>query len=126
MPIMIEQRSGKIVNIASITGLTGGADSPASAHYCVAKAGVICLTKVLARELAQYGVNVNAVAPGRIATAMAAASSDEANEEAKRRTPLGRFGTPIDIARGVLFLVQESGDFITGETLVIDGGRTMH
>jgi len=126
MPFMIKQRSGKIVNMASITGLTGGAGSPASAHYCVAKAGVICLTKVLARELAQYNINVNAIAPGRIFTEMAKTSSPEANEMAKRQTPLGRFGEPIDVARGVLYLVSESGSFITGETLVIDGGRVMH
>jgi 3-oxoacyl-[acyl-carrier protein] reductase len=125
-PFMIEQRSGKIVNMSSITGITGGAASPASGHYCVSKAGVICLTKVLARELAQFNINVNAVAPGRIQTEMAELSSPEANEEAKRQTPLGKFGRPIDVARAVLYLVYESGDFITGETLVIDGGRTMH
>ena len=125
-PVMINQGSGKIVNMGSITGLTGGAGSPASAHYTVSKAGVIGLTKVLARELAQYNINVNALAPGRIVTEMAKQTSPEANEEARRQTPLGRFGEPIDIARAVLYLVSASGDFITGETLVIDGGRTMH
>lgn len=126
MPFMMKQRSGKIVNMASITGLTGGAGSPASLHYCVAKAGVICLTKFLARELGPYNINVNALAPGRIFTEMAKTSSPEANEAAKRQTPLGRFGEPIDVALGVLYLVGESGNFITGETLVIDGGRVMH
>ncbi len=126
MPFMIKQRSGRIVNLASIAGLTGGEGSPASVHYCVAKAGVICLTKFLARELAPYNINVNAIAPGRIQTEMAKTSSPEANEMAKRQTPLGRFGEPIDVARGVLYLVGESGNFITGETLVIDGGRVMH
>lgn len=126
MPLMMKQRSGKIVNMASITGLTGGAGSPASLHYCVAKSGVICLTKFLARELGPSNVNVNAIAPGRIFTEMAKTSSPEANEAAKRLTPLGRFGEPIDIARAVLYLVSESGNFITGETLVIDGGRVMH
>jgi len=87
---------------------------------------VICLTKVLARELAQYNINVNAIAPGRIQTEMAALSSPQANEEARKQTPLGRFGKPIDIARAVVFLASESGDFMTGETMVIDGGRTMH
>jgi len=125
IPTMIKQQSGKIVNMGSITGITGGAGSPASGHYSVSKAGVICLTKVLARELAQYNINVNALAPGRIQTDMAATSSPEANEEARRQTPLGRFGKPIDIARAVLFLVSESGNFITGETMVIDGGRVM-
>jgi 3-oxoacyl-[acyl-carrier protein] reductase len=126
MPHMISRRTGKIVNMGSITGLTGGAASPASAHYPVSKAAVICLTKVLARELAQYNINVNAIAPGRIQTEMAALSSPQANEEARKQTPLGRFGKPIDIARAVLYLVSESGDFMTGETMVIDGGRTMH
>jgi len=125
MPHMISRRAGKIVNMGSIAGLTGGAASPASAHYPVSKAAVICLTKVLARELAQFNINVNAIAPGRIQTEMAELSSSQANEEAKKQTPLGRFGKPIDIARAVLFLVSESGDFMTGETMVIDGGRTM-
>jgi 3-oxoacyl-[acyl-carrier protein] reductase len=125
IPTMIKQQSGKIVNMGSIAGITGGAGSPASGHYCVSKAGVICLTKVLARELAQYNINVNAVAPGRIETEMAKTSSAEANEEARRQTPLGRFGKPIDVARAVLFLVSETGNFMTGETMVIDGGRVM-
>ena len=126
MPFMIKQRSGKIVNVSSITGITGGASSPASGHYCVSKAGVICLTKVLARELAEYNINVNTVAPGRIQTEMLEHASPEANEEAKRQTPLGKFGRPIDVARAVLYVVHESGDFMTGETMVIDGGRTMY
>jgi 3-oxoacyl-[acyl-carrier protein] reductase len=123
---MINQSSGKIVNMGSISGLTGGANAPASAAYCVSKAGVICLTKVLARELAQHNINVNAVAPGRIVTPLTETVTPEINEDALKQTPLGRFGKPIDIARAVLFLVSESGDFITGETLVVDGGRTMH
>ena len=126
MPFMISQRSGKIVNMGSQAGLTGGAHSPTSAAYCVSKAGVICLTKVLAGELAPFGINVNVIAPGKILTEMGADSTPEAMEEAKRGTPLGRFGMPIDIARAVLFLVCESGNYITGETMVIDGGRTMH
>lgn len=125
MPFMISQRFGKIVNISSIVGLTGGAGSPASAAYCVSKAGVICLTKVLARELGQYNINVNAIAPGRILTELSAVSSPGIIEETRRQTPLARFGEPVDIARAILFLVTE-GDFITGETMVIDGGRTMH
>jgi len=126
IPFMTREKSGRIVNIASIAGLTGGAGSPASAHYCVSKAAVICLTKVLARELAEYNINVNAIAPGRIDTEMAKLSSSEANEELLRQTPLRKFGQPIDIAHAVLFLVGKSGNFITGETMVIDGGRTMH
>ena len=111
------------MNIGSIVRLTGGLGSPASPPYNVSKAGVICLTKVLARELGQYNINVNAVAPGRIITEMA--GSPQVNEETRRQTPLGRLGKPIDIARAVLFLVSESGNFMTGETMVIDGGRVM-
>lgn len=126
MRIMINQRSGKIVNMGSIVGLRGDAWGLASTHYCVSKAGVICLTKVLAREFAQYNINVNTIAPGRILTEMAETASLEANEELRKQTPLGRFGKPIDVARAVLFLCLESGNFITGETMVIDGGRAMH
>jgi 3-oxoacyl-[acyl-carrier protein] reductase len=125
IPTMMNQEAGKIVNMGSIAGITGGAGSPASGHYCISKAGVISLTKVMARELAPYNINVNAIAPGRIETEMAATASPETNEEARRQTPLGRFGKPIDIARAVLFLVSESGNFIAGETMIIDGGRVM-
>jgi 3-oxoacyl-[acyl-carrier protein] reductase len=126
MSLLVNQRSGKIVNIGSIAGLTGGAGGPASAAYCVSKAGVICLTKVLARELAQYNINVNAIAPGRVVTEMHTQTSKEANEVLMKATPMGKFGKPIDIARLVLFLVAETGDYMTGETVVIDGGRVMH
>lgn len=127
MPFMISKQSGKIVNISSRSGISGGgAGSPASAAYCTSKAGVICLTKVLARELAQYNINVNNIAPGRVLTEMAELTSPEANAELRRHTPLGRFGTPIDVTRAVLYLVLESGNYITGETIVIDGGGTMH
>ena len=114
------------MNISSVTGLTGGAGSPASAAYCASKAGVICLTKVLARELAQYNINVNNVAPAGILTDLSGASSPETLEGIRRNTPLGRFGKPEDVARGVLFLVSEAGDYMTGETMLIDGGRVMY
>lgn len=127
MPFMINEKSGKIVNISSAAGLTGGgAGSAAGAHYSASKAGVICLTKVLANELAPYNINVNVIAPGPILTEILEKTSSENLEEMRRLSPLGRFGKPIDIARAVLFLVAESGDYITGETMVIDGGRTMH
>ncbi|MGE5542857.1 MAG: SDR family NAD(P)-dependent oxidoreductase, partial [Bacillota bacterium] len=113
MPIMAAQKSGKIVSIASIVGITGGADSPSSPHYAISKAAVICLTKCLAREMAQHNVNVNAVAPGRIATEMAAKSSPEANALALKSTPLGRFGTPEDVANAVLFLASAESDWMT-------------
>jgi 3-oxoacyl-[acyl-carrier protein] reductase len=126
MPFMIDQKSGRIVNISSVTGLTGGAGSPASAHYFVSKGAILCLTKALARELAPHNINVNAIAPGMIVTEMVKVSDPRANERVKRETPLRRFGDPIDVARAVLYLVCESGDFIAGETLILDGGRTMH
>jgi 3-oxoacyl-[acyl-carrier protein] reductase len=126
IPFMISQKSGKIVNIGSIAGLTGGAGSPSGAHYNVSKAGVICLTKCLARELGQSNIHVNAIAPGRIITEMFENTSSEANEVMRKQSPLGKFGRPIDVALAVLYLVSESGEFITGETIVIDGGRTMH
>ena len=126
MPFMVRQRSGKIVNIGSIAGLTGGAASPATPVYHISKAGLHCLTKVFARELAQHNINVNTVAPGRILTQMAVDTSSEANEMLMRNIPLARFGKPIDVARAVLFLVSESGNYITGDTLVIDGGKVMH
>ncbi len=126
IPFLIKQRSGKIVNISSVTGLTGGAGSPASAAYCSSKAGVICLTKVLARELAPYNINVNNVAPAGILTDLSGASSPETLEGIRRNTPLGRFGKPEDIARGVLFLASVAGGYMTGETMLIDGGRVMY
>jgi len=122
MPFMISQRSGKIVNIGSTAGLTG---EFSSAPYCASKAGVLCLTKVLARELGQYNINVNAVAPGLILTEMHANTSSEIIEESQKKTPLGRHGRPVDIARTVLFLVSED-ILITGQTIVVDGGKTMH
>ncbi len=125
IPSMINQHSGKIVNMGSITGLTGKVHS-AAPPYCVSKAGVICLTKVLARELGQYNINVNVLAPGRILTSMTERTSPEFKEEIVRQTPLRRAGMAIEVARAALFLVAESGNFITGETMVIDGGRTMY
>ena len=126
IPFMIKQRSGKIVNIGSISGLTGGSGgSPAAASYCASKAGAICLTKALAMELAPYHINVNVIAPGRVMTEMFKVTSSEVNEQMKRNTPLGRFGKPEEIAKAVVFLVSDGADFITGETLVVDGGRIM-
>ncbi len=125
-PFMIKQRSGTIVNITSVAGLTAGARCTASAHYVVSKAGAICLTKVLARELAPYNITVNNLAPGRTETEMVELSDPDENEYIRNLTPLRRFAKPSEIAGGVLFLVSEAASFITGETLVMDGGRTMH
>lgn len=126
MEIMKKQRYGKIVNIASIAGLMCGSLSFSGAHYAASKAAVICFTKTLAMELAPYGINVNVIAPGRIVTEMVKKTSPELNEMFKKKIPLRRFGDPEDIANAVIFLVSDSANFITGETLVIDGGVTMY
>lgn len=126
IPFMMKQRFGKIVNVGSIVGITGGPITPAGDHYCVSKAGVICLTKVMAINLGPYNINVNCVAPGRITGVMFDTSSPEIREAILKQTPLRKFGEPIDVARTILFLVSEAAHFITGETTVVDGGRTLH
>jgi 3-oxoacyl-[acyl-carrier protein] reductase len=118
---MVREGGGKIVNIASIRAIEG---SDSSMHYAAAKAGVIALTKSLARELAPL-VRVNAVAPGYIETALHAEMSPEARQAVIETTPLKRFGKPEDVAQAVLFFASDDSDFITGQTLVVDGGRVM-
>jgi len=125
IPFMVTQRWGRIVNIASVAGVTGGGASASGAHYAVSKAGIICLTKVLARELGQYGINVNAIAPGQIITKMAETSAPAYLEAAVKRTPLGRLGVPADVAGVVRFLVSELAGFLTGETIIVDGGKIL-
>jgi 3-oxoacyl-[acyl-carrier protein] reductase len=119
-PHMKQRRSGRIVSMASSAGKTGGLLS--GAHYAVSKAGVICLTKQLARELGPYGITVNAVAPGRIDTPMIHLVSDEENEAFRQRTPLGRLGTPEDVAGAVVFLASDEAGFVTGEIVDVNGG----
>jgi NAD(P)-dependent dehydrogenase (short-subunit alcohol dehydrogenase family) len=120
IPAMKRQGSGRIVSMASSAGKSGG--TLAGAHYSVSKAGVICLTKQLARELGPHGITANAVAPGRIDTPMIHLASDEENEAFRRRTPLGRLGTPEDVAGAVVFLASDEASFITGEILDVNGG----
>ena len=123
MPIMKKQRTGRILNMASIAGKAGGV--AAGAHYSASKAGVICLTKVLAKALGSYGVTVNAIAPGPVDTTMIADFSEEAREIIIDQSPLGRVGTTDDIASGALYLVSDAARHITGETLNINGGLLM-
>jgi 3-oxoacyl-[acyl-carrier protein] reductase len=119
---MAKQRSGKIVNIASVVGEMGNAGQ---ANYSASKAGVIGLTKTIAREFAQRGININAIAPGYIETPMTEALPEKAKEELKRLIPMERLGKPEDVAEAVLFLVSEESSYITGQVLNVNGGIYM-
>jgi len=119
---MLKQKSGKMVNIASIIGIIGNAGQ---ANYSASKAGIIALTKTTAKELASRGICVNAVAPGFIQTEMTAKLPQEIQEKMLAQIPLGRFGKPEDVARLCLFLASSEADYITGQTIIIDGGMVM-
>lgn len=120
---MKERGQGRIINMASSAGKTGGVLS--GAHYAASKAGIICFTKSLAREMGPYGVTVNAVSPGRIDTPMIKAAPAEENEAIRLQTPLQQIGQPEDVAQAVLFLASEEARFITGEILDVNGGLLM-
>jgi len=119
---MIRQRSGRIINISSVIGLIGNAGQ---ANYAASKAGLIGLTKSLARELASRGITVNAVAPGLIETDMTAVLSDEIRKNILSRIPLNALGQPDDIANAVAFLASAEAKYITGQVLAVDGGMVM-
>jgi 3-oxoacyl-[acyl-carrier protein] reductase len=119
---MSKQRSGKIVNIASVVGLMGNAGQ---ANYAASKAGLIGLTKTVAREFASRGINVNAVAPGYIDTPMTQALPERVKEELKKLIPLDRLGTSEDVANTVFFLVTGASDYLTGQVLQVNGGLYM-
>jgi 3-oxoacyl-[acyl-carrier protein] reductase len=119
---MIRARSGRIVNISSVVGLMG---NPGQANYCASKAGLIGFTLSLARELAGRNITVNAVAPGFIETSMTADLAPAAREALLTQVPLGRMGTPRDVAEGVRFLLSEGAGYITGTVLNISGGLHM-
>jgi 3-oxoacyl-[acyl-carrier protein] reductase len=119
---MMKQRWGRIVNVASVVGQMG---NPGQSNYVSAKAGLIGLTKSVARELASRNVTANAVAPGYIETDMTAGLSDEAKAEFAKQIPLGRLGAPADIAAAVGFLASEESAYITGQTLAVNGGMLM-
>jgi 3-oxoacyl-[acyl-carrier protein] reductase len=118
---MAKARGGRIVNIGSVVGLTGNAGQ---ANYAASKAGLIGLSKSLAQELAGRGITVNVVAPGFVQTDMTAALSAEVQQAMLQQIPLGRFGTPEDVAGVVSFLCSQAAAYVTGQTLVVDGGMT--
>lgn len=118
----MKQRFGKIINIASVSGILGNAGQ---ANYSASKAGLIGLTKSVARELASRNVCVNAVAPGFIRTDMTEKLSESVQENALKTIPLGKMGSPEDVAQAVLFLAGEASGYITGQVLCVDGGMAM-
>jgi 3-oxoacyl-[acyl-carrier protein] reductase len=122
LKFMLRRRAGRIINIGSVVGSTG---NPGQANYAAAKAGLIGLTKALAQEVASRGITVNLIAPGFIATAMTDALSDTQKSDLATKIPLGRLGTPADIAAAVVYLAAEEAAWVTGATLHINGGMAM-
>lgn len=119
---MLKQKSGRIINISSVSGVLGNVGQ---ANYCAAKAGVIGLTKSVARELASRGITCNAIAPGFIETEMTEVLSEQVRETATAQIPMKHFGNTKDIANAVLFLASDEAGYITGQVLCVDGGMAM-
>ena len=119
---MLKQRSGKIINISSVSGILGNVGQ---ANYAASKAGVIGLTKTMARELGSRGITVNAIAPGCVDTEMTEVLSEEIRENACKQIILGRFGKPEDIANTAVFLASDKADYITGQVISVDGGMNV-
>jgi 3-oxoacyl-[acyl-carrier protein] reductase len=119
---MMSQKRGKIINIASVVGISG---NPGQANYCASKAGVIGFTKSVAKEVASRGICVNAVAPGYIETDMTAKLNEAQREAMLTIVPMKRAGRPEDVARVVGFLASQAADYVTGQTITVDGGMVM-
>ena len=120
--VMMKRRYGKIVNIASIIGIIGNAGQ---ANYSASKAGIIALTKTTAKEFSSRNINVNAVAPGFIQTGMTASLPEEVKQKMLALIPMTKFGSPLDVANVCLFLASDEANYITGQTIVVDGGMVM-
>ncbi len=116
---MIKQRWGRIISIASIVGMVG---NPGQANYASAKAGIIGLTRTIAKEVASRGITANAIAPGFIDTEMTQRLEEDWKQQLKKQIPLGYFGSPRDVAEAVAFLASEEARYITGQVLSVDGG----
>jgi len=120
---MVRARWGRIVSMSSVVGLVGNAGQ---ANYAASKAGIIGFTKSVAREVAQRGITVNAVAPGYVETELTGTLPEDVKDRIKARVPMGRFGEAEEVAEVVAFLAGEGAGYVTGQTIAVDGGMTMH
>lgn len=119
---MVRARWGRVINISSVVGIIG---NPGQANYCAAKAGLIGMTKSIARELGSRNITANAIAPGFITTEMTAQLAEEKNKEMLKQIPLNRFGTPENVASTVVFLASDAASYINGQVISVDGGMSM-